>query len=319
VADSFQHDFVETPDGARLYYQVRGEGEPPVVLLDGLGCDGFAWKYLAPSLQKTHRVLRWHYRGHGRSTVAKDPQRLGMHFNCEDLALVMDRVGIPSAVVFGHSMGVQVALEFHRRFAERVLGLGLVCGSYGNPLDTLHDDNKMRQAFPFVRQLVELVPKPIARLTRFLLSTELAVQFTLTTELNRKLLKREDLLPYFEHLSCMDPLVFVRTLASLADHTAWDHLPHVNVPTLIFGGERDRFTPMWLSRRMADAIPDSELVVLPDGSHTAPLEHPERVEQAVASYFARHFAEKPRRARSGTARRSAARAPAAVLRRGGTS
>ena len=50
-------------------------GEPGAVLCDGLGCDGFVWKYLQPYLQQSHRVLRWHYRGHGRSGLPRHRDR----------------------------------------------------------------------------------------------------------------------------------------------------------------------------------------------------------------------------------------------------
>ena len=69
----FRQDYLTVPDGASLYYQVQGEGEPGMVLCDGLGCDGFAWKYLTPYLEQRYRVLRWHYRGHGRSGLPREP------------------------------------------------------------------------------------------------------------------------------------------------------------------------------------------------------------------------------------------------------
>src|SRR5215218_2180122 len=137
--------FLTVPDGASLYYAVEGPaGAPGAVLCDGLGCDGFAWKHLAPHLEQRHRVLRWHYRGHGRSSVPRDTSRVGMDYHCDDLARVMDAAGLERAVLFGHSMGVQVVLEFHRRHPERVAGLVLVCGSYGNPLDTFHDSTYLK-------------------------------------------------------------------------------------------------------------------------------------------------------------------------------
>ena len=71
-----------------------------------------------------------------------------MLYTCDDLNRVMDAAGIEQAVLFGHSMGVQVALEFHRRYAHRVKGLVLICGSYGTPLDTFHDGNWLKRALP---------------------------------------------------------------------------------------------------------------------------------------------------------------------------
>lgn len=274
-----------TPDGARLHFKVTGEGDPAIVFCDGVGCDGFVWKYLEARLAPSHRIVRWHYRGHGLSGVPDDRERIGFQYTADDLARVLDEAKVEKAVVFGHSMGTQVALEFHRRHPGRVLGLVLVCGSYGFPLDTVHDDTLLRTAFPFIRFAVELFPEAAARVTRFVVKTDLALQVGLRFEANAELIQRDDFLPYFEHMAKMDPVVFVRTLESLAEHSAWDHLPNVNVPTLVIGGEKDRFTPLWLSRRMAEAIPGSEFMIVPHGTHTAPLEQPELIGERVERFL----------------------------------
>jgi pimeloyl-ACP methyl ester carboxylesterase len=256
-----------------------------MVLCDGLGCDGFAWKYLTPYLSRHHRVLRWHYRGHGRSGLPRDRSRVGMLYTCDDLVRVMDASQVEQGIIFGHSMGVQVALEFHRRHADRVKGLVLICGSYGNPLDTFHDSAYLKHVFPLIRLLVERYPERAGKLVHSLLSTELAMQVALTVEVNRELLSRADFTPYFEHLAQMDPVVFVRTLDSMANHSAWDHLPHVDVPTLVIAGEKDNFTPARLSRSMTTHIPGAELMLVPLGTHTTPLEYRELVELRVERFL----------------------------------
>lgn len=280
----FRQDFLETDSGAELFFQVQGDGEPSAVLCDGLGCDGFAWKYLLPSLREKRRVLRWHYRGHGQSGIPTDPTRIGMEFSCDDLLKLMDHAGLERSVIFGHSMGVQVALEFHRRHSARVAGLVLLCGSYGNPLDTWHDHSLLRKFFPFIRRAIYASPNAARALTSRLKNT-LALEISLRTELNKELLARDDFWPYLEHLSKMDPVMFVRTLDSLKDHSAWDHLPHVDVPVLVVGGEIDRFTPVWLSERMAKAIPGCEYLFVPGGSHTAPLERPALVNERIEKFL----------------------------------
>jgi pimeloyl-ACP methyl ester carboxylesterase len=285
----FRQDYLTVPDGANLYYRVQGEGEPGMVLCDGLGCDGFVWKYLTPYLERHFRVLRWHYRGHGRSSVPRQRDRIGMLYTCDDLNRVMDAAGIDKGIIFGHSMGVQVALEFHRRYSDRVLGLVLLCGSYGNLLDTFHDADWLKRLFPLIRFGVERFPQPAAQLTRTLLSTELAMQVALSVELNRSLLAKSDLVPYFTHLANMDPVVFVRTLESAATHNAWDHLPHIDVPTLVIAGDQDKFTPAWLSRRMADRIPGAEHMLVPQGTHVTPLEHRDLVELRVERFLRDHL------------------------------
>lgn len=282
----FHQGLYETDDGAPLWFESRGEaGAVPVVLNDGLGCDGFIWRYLWEPLTAKRRVMHWNYRGHGRSGVPTDDSRIGMEYITDDLARLMDAQKMESAVMFGHSMGVQVCLEFHRRHRARVKGLVLICGSYGTPLDTWHDHTLLRVAFPYLLRAVENSPKLAQGIMARVLNTQLAVEFGIRTELNASLMKPNDFAPYMEHLAKMNPLYFVRTLDSLKDHSAWDHLPYVDVPTMVVGGEGDRFTPIWLSQRMAEFIPRAEYVYVPGGSHTAPLERPGLVNSAIDRFL----------------------------------
>lgn len=282
----FHQGFFTTQDGAPLWYEVRGEpNQTPAVLCDGLGCDGFIWRYLWEPLTARRRVLHWNYRGHGKSGVPRDDSRIGVEYICDDLARLMDHAKLDAAVLFGHSMGVQVALEFHRRHRARVKGLVLICGSYGTPLDTWHDHTLLRVFFPYLKRLVERSPELARTVTSTFLNTQLAVEFGIRAELNPELIKPNDFAPYIEHLAKMHPLYFVRTLDSLKDHSAWDHLPYVDVPTMVVGGEGDRFTPVWLSQRMAEHISQCEYVFVPGGTHTAPLERPGLVNAAVERFL----------------------------------
>lgn len=278
-------DTLETDDGARLWYAQLGEGSPALVLCDGVGCDGAFWRHLGPLFAERHRVVRFHYRGHGRSGVPADRSRVGVGYAADDLDAVLAAAGVEKAVVLGHSMGVQVLFEFHRRHPERVLGLVPICGAYGNALDTVHDDTKVKLAFPLVHRLADALPFVARAFTKTVLPTELALQYALSFEADRSLVRREDLQAYFEHLARMDPLVFLDTLHSAAEHTAWDHLHEVDAPTLIVAGDHDRFTPLWLSQRMHRAIPKSELLVVRGGTHSAPIEQPELIALRVRRFL----------------------------------
>jgi pimeloyl-ACP methyl ester carboxylesterase len=258
-----------------------------VLLCDGLGCDGFIWRYLQPALAQTERVVHWHYPAHGRSPPPPDARGLTIPSLADDAARVLDAARLKRSVVIGHSMGVQVALELHRRHRSRVEALVLVCGSSGHPLDTFHDTSLLRTLLPFLRRTTEAVPRGVSALARAAVRSGLALELALLFEVNPKLVHREDLEPYFAHFLSMDPRLFLRTMQAASEHSAEDHLPAVDVPTLVVGGDRDRFTPPWLSRRMALAIPGAELLMVAGGSHTAPLEVPTRVNQAVADFLRR--------------------------------
>jgi pimeloyl-ACP methyl ester carboxylesterase len=290
-------------DGTRLSWSEAGAGTPAVVLLDGIGCAGYVWRHLEPALAEQARVLHPRYRGHGTSEAPRDPARVTIADLVSDVFAVLDAAGERRAILVGHSMGVQVALEAHRRAPRRVAGLVLVCGAPGHPIDTFHDSPLLRLAFPWARAAAESRPDVARAVFRSVVPTDLALELALALEVNRALVPREDIVRYLDDLSKVDPLLFLRMLTSAADHDASDHLRDVRVPTLVVAGERDTFTPTRLSVAMHEGIPGSTLVVVKDGTHVAPLERPDVVGTAVTSFVADRIPRrKPRAARPAGAR-----------------
>lgn len=286
--------FATARDGTRIFWTSVGAGPPPpVVLCDGLGCAGYVWRFLQPDLARMRRVLHWNYRGHGRSERPTDPGRVSVVECVDDLVAVLDDAGERAAILVGHSMGVQVALEAHRRAPDRVAGLVLVCGAPGKPLDTFHDAPLLSAAFPYAREAVERFPAVARLLFRSVIPSELTLQFAMAFEANSRHVAREDLARYLADLADVDSPLFVRLAASAGQHDATDHLPSVAVPTLVIAGEKDTFTPMWLSVKMHAGIPGSELQVLPGGTHVGPLEHPELCALRVEKYLRDHFPAPP--------------------------
>ncbi|MFU8804331.1 MAG: alpha/beta fold hydrolase, partial [Bradymonadaceae bacterium] len=106
-------------DGTRLWYGTVGKG-PALVLCDGLACDGFIWPYVIDHFCDHFTIVRWHYRGHGGSDNPKIASHVKVEDFCEDLNGILAALDISSAVFMGHSMGVQVILEYYRQFPEQV-------------------------------------------------------------------------------------------------------------------------------------------------------------------------------------------------------
>jgi pimeloyl-ACP methyl ester carboxylesterase len=273
-------------DGTRLAWTSAGAGSPAVVLTDGIGCAGYVWRALPPELARQRRVLHWNYRAHGASGAPADPERMEIQDCVSDLVAVLDAAGERRAIVAGHSMGVQVALELHRRAPERVAGLVLLCGAPGRLLDSFHDSSTLRILFPVLRRMVLRWPELARRAFRAVVPTEIALEYALAYEVDASRVLREDLARYLDDLARVDPALFVRLLASAAEHDATPHLPAVDVPTLVVAGERDGFTPIRLSMRMHRVIPASELLVVPGGTHVAPLEAPALVAARVLEFLA---------------------------------
>jgi len=257
-----------------------------VALLDGIGCDGYVWRHLRPALAD-RTVVHAHYRGHGRSNAPRDPDRVTIEDLADDLAAVLDDAGVPRAVLVGHSMGVQVALETYRRHRRRVAGLVLANGAPSHPLRTFHGSAALEKLLPDVRRWLGRAPRAFNRVLRAVVPTRLAFEIAKRVEINGALVDPADFMPYLEGLARVDVTLFGAMLAAAGRHTAEDLLPGIEVPTLVIAGGRDGFTPPDRSHEMVEAIPDAELLWIEEGSHTTPIERPEAVRHAVIELLSR--------------------------------
>jgi pimeloyl-ACP methyl ester carboxylesterase len=259
-----------------------------VLLCDGIGCDGYVWRHLRHDLRERYFVHA-HYRGHGRTAPPRDPARITMEDLADDAACVMNDALIDRAVLIGHSMGVQVALETYRRHIDRVAGLVLICGSPSHPLRTFRGSAALEGWLPTIQKLIQRAPGVINRVTRALLPTRLAYEVASHLEIRRELVEPSDFMPYLEGMARIDARLFVAMLAAAGRHSAEDLLPRVMVPTLVIAGGRDGFTPPERSRAIAAEVPHAELLEIPNASHTAPIEHPQLVNATVRDFLVRRI------------------------------
>lgn len=266
-------------EGVPLRFTSYGDGRPAIVCCNGVGVSTFFWKYVVRYFSARHQVVTWDYRGHGRSGRPENVTRekLTVSTSVQDLISVMDEAGVEDAVLLGHSMGVQVALEAWRRHKKRVRGLGLVCGSFGRPLDTFWNSSLSAPVFDLLYNVVNAAPLAFATGNRFLMRSKLPMMIAKLGVVDPQMCRPEDLKPYFDHLADVDPQIFFLMAGEMQRHTALKWLDTVNVPTLIVAGENDLFTPYHLSVQMRDRIPGAELLTIPHGSHAAIIEQPELI------------------------------------------
>lgn len=280
--------FAVARDGSPIYYRVVGKknDRPAVALLDGIGCDGFVWKYLEPALGPEQQIVHLHYRGHGRTPVPRDITHVSIPDLSDDLETVLDTVDVDRAVLIGHSMGVQVCLETFRRHHQRVAGLALICGAYGNPLRTFKGNDLLERALPYASFAIRHAPRMFHKAWRQMMPTRLAFALAQRVELNPELTRLDDFMPYLEHMATVDLPLFLEMLAQAGRHSAKQVLPSIDVPTLVVAGDSDGFTPLSLSEEMHQAIPGATLLVIKNGTHTAPIERPQRVNDAIIRFLA---------------------------------
>ncbi len=275
------------PDGTGLSYWVRGAGSP-LVLTNGLTTTTSFWTHLLPRWQHTYSVLTWDMPGHGFSSPARSESSASLAEQPELLVRLMDAAKIDRAVQIGWSTGAQVVLEMYRRHPDRCSALVLLLGSAGRVLSTA--------ALPLpghtLHWLVRHTPRPLfAGFTRAFAHVahhpggQLAPR---VLGLIGRHTTHADAARITDHLRRIDMRTVQTMIASAQAHSAWDVLPTIAVPVLTVGGDRDPFAPAdTVAVEMHARCPRSELLRLPEGTHTALFDHADVIGDAVDEFLTR--------------------------------
>lgn len=307
---------VVADDGTPIAYTYRNHDGPgvPIVFANGWSCSDAYWGKLLPLLEAAgHPCLLPDTRGHGRSGLPRDPGRgardlsiddVSMPRIARDLVAVLDDAGVRDAVVVGHSMGVQTALEVYRQIPDRVLGLVLVAGTAANPAKTFYGTSLGDLTFPVGAAIVRMAPEVLAPIWA-------TIGPATVGHLGARLIRaagpkatKEDLHPYLLHVRSVDPAVLVLMAAAMRAHDATGLLTDITTPTLVCAAGADMFTPARCSEAIHHAVVGSELVTFADAGHTLPVEEPEALAAAIGDFIVRRIAVKPRPRRRSKAPRS---------------
>lgn len=274
-------------DGTPLAFAAGGpESGRAIICANGLGVSTFFWDYVGERFATDHQVIVWDYRGHGASGKPRHVDGITMAMIADDMARVLDAVGVERAVVLGHSLGCQTIFEFYRHFPDRVIGIVPILGSFGRPADTFLDPRIGPIVYELVYGVTRKIPEFLNLAAQVGLRSRLAWPFARMTGLvHPDLCRKEDMDPYMEHLSQLDLRVFVEFAKAAQEHDASDLLADIKCPVLVVAGERDLFTPRHLSLEMAQRIPTSELLEIPRGSHAALIEQPELINLRLEKFL----------------------------------
>jgi pimeloyl-ACP methyl ester carboxylesterase len=117
-------------NGFKLYYEIEGDGEP-LVLIPGFASGRGIWSRQVAALSGNFRVITFDPRGVAASDKPEGPQTIGLL--ADDLAHLLQALGIASAHIAGVSFGGFVAQEFALRYPSMTRKLVLCCTSFGGP------------------------------------------------------------------------------------------------------------------------------------------------------------------------------------------
>ncbi len=246
---------VVAANGIELHVQELGEG-PPVAMLHGLVVGSVAtWFFgAAPALARTHRVLLYDLRGHGRSS--RPATGYSVAAQAADLSALLDRFGGGPVALVGHSFGALVALRLALDAPRRVSRLALVEA----PLPPSK-----------LGELEALVSRgPAAALEALPAETRVAV-----ARGGRQASK------FLAHLEALGKTTLGAELAAERD-VSDEALAALRLPTLLVHGTRSPLRAV--GARLARAIPGARLIEL-EGGHFLPSEAPGPLTEALVEFL----------------------------------
>jgi proline iminopeptidase len=262
-------------DGAEIHVEDVGRGPVALVLHGGLGIDHRMYRSLDP-LGDALRLVYVDHRGNGRSTG--DPDTATMEQWAADAAAVARHVaGDEPVVVIGHSYGGFIAQELMIAHPDVVRAGVLLTTTPGQ----LADGEEPASEGP-------AMPEEFAAM--FIDMPETDEQYAAFTE---------RLLPAYLHRTSVEALrtamagtvfrvaAMRRGFEELARWSSVDRLAEVTVPVLVVAGRHDAFCAWPQSERIANRLPDAEVVVFEESGHMPWLEEPDRFFPTVLDWLRR--------------------------------
>lgn len=273
-----------TVDGTRTWVQEAGPPDgPAVILLHGFGGSTFSWRDTVPALADAgYRAVALDLRGFGLSD--KDSRADHGHAaQARFVVALMEALTIEDAVIVGHSMGGNVAAHLALDAPDRVRALVLVDAATGPAAGG---------GGPLVGLL--LAVPPVHRWARH------AVRTFATPERVSAVLRSAYLEP--DRVATPDVIAGYLVPQRLADwdiallaiirdggaNGLGDRFATIGVPTLVVWGEQDSWVPLATGMAIHEALPTSDLVVIPKSGHLPFEEQPDAFMAAVLPFLEAH-------------------------------
>ncbi len=256
-----------TVNGIELAYRDEGAGDP-IVFLHAFPLNQTMWDEQVERLCANYRVVTFDWRGFGESALGEGRTMLGQF--ADDLAGLLNELGIDRATVCGLSMGGYAAFPFYKKYSDRVSAL--ILSDTRATADTEEGKKARYEMAELARQsgssaLVEVMIPRLLGVTTLQSNPRIAERVKKMIESN----KAEGIAQALIRMAKRD------------DST--DLLTQINCPTLIIVGSEDKLTPPSEAEKMSEAISNAKLEVIQNAGHLPNIERPDDFNYAVTKFL----------------------------------
>jgi pimeloyl-ACP methyl ester carboxylesterase len=281
MADLPEGTMIEV-NGVNLWHRVTGEGEP-VVGIHGAGFGHFNLDPVTPAIAAAgFRVVDYDQRGYGVSD--KPLQHYDMEVWADDLAALLDVLGIERAHVHGTSMGGMVAQVFAGKYPQRTISVVINCSA---------------ARLGVTGRLIFKNWIDIARLDPDGPGSRILAELITWQALSKAYLEQEDEVALADHIQSIlrdsnRVEVFTAACQAMCDMDLTPWLGRITSPALVLGGDEDVMTP-WDQgpngvgqEGIHQAIAGSEKYVIASAGHSTIFDSTEEHARVVIDFFSRH-------------------------------
>src|SRR5271156_1658597 len=238
--------FVEN-QGTKIYWDEQGHGAP-LLLIMGLGYVSALWHRTRPVLSERYRTIAFDNRGVGLSGVPPGPYSIATM--ASDAAAVLDAASVPSAHVFGVSMGGMIAQEFALQYPARTRSLILGCTSPGGPSAV-----RAERTVADVLMGRGMTPEE----ARAAILPYIYDAATPRQKIDEDISVRAPWLP--------TPAGYIAQLQAILAWESYSRIAQITAPTLVIHGKSDGLVPPGNGVLIAARIPGAKLLLLENASH----------------------------------------------------
>ncbi len=290
-------DYYYTEDGFRIFHTTNfkrdefNPDEPLLVFNYGLVCNNAHWQDQLPFFDELdYQILIHDYRCHYSSSGgAEDVDTINFGTLAKDLKQVLSQFDPKRVVMIGHSMGVNVTLEFAKLYPEMTSSIVLISGTVIPPQDIMFDSNIVDLVSPYIEMLMQKFPTVYKKIWKTSYMNPIARVLVHQGGFNVAKVPEEFIQIYMKRIGELPSEIFIKLLNQMHDHDIINHLESIKVPTLIVGGDRDKIIPNHVQGILKKYLPHSELYIVKDGSHVPQADFPDSINRRILRFMEKHL------------------------------
>lgn len=280
--------YIKSPTGNTVYVEMEGpEDAQPLVLIHGLNGSREQWFYQRAMLRESYRLILLDLPGHGKSPL---PASMVVKDLAKDLAAVLTSLSLEKPILYGHSLGAMIILEFCSTYPNEVKATILQHCSYTNPYTTC-------QASWLVQYLQEPFIRPFLEYSKtnklvFSILSKLNYMNGLSILFHRYIFFKGEQsaaqLRFISGIAAFCPAeVTAEGLLRCMDFEMSSRLKKITAPCLVIGAADDRLTRAYAGKHIAKNVRKGEFALV-EGGHLSLMEHADKVNDLVAGFLARN-------------------------------